>query len=366
MKKPNLIQQLTVLILIVVCILAPVSFAAAGNERGNGGDEYSKDFIQLGLDVWQTLERMPVEGVNNNDLLRAIQRTSVSSKLSLTLNGNEVDAINYPDAINPHIDVSRSGWDRMGISTHRRAFLVFHEYLGILGVDDSQFHVSLQLDSARACPRNFSVRAELERRTKKMCYDISNDDLHFVAGTLSLGSLNGSPIASEITSWDFAGLDNISKISFWAVPVTLVRAAAFDFLPQLEDVSRLGARELERFHSHPKLRRFESSEQPISTIADGAFQELRALEELSIYVDGTQVNIADALKGMPMLKKLSVRATGISNAPEFFNDYVRSNPNLREFSINLDDGDPSNLIPALEAVGFRRLSWNVHGFNFIR
>lgn len=246
--------------LLLAVVFAQNSFAQprAGTEGGNGGDEYSKDFIEMGLNVLNTLNRLPIAGVDNVALLSAIQQTKVVSKPTLTHEGYEVDALNFPDPVNPYIEVSRAGWDRMAQSTFRRAFLVLHEYLGIMGVDDSQFHVSLLLDGARACPRFAGVRAELERRISKFCYDITQRDLHFLGPNLLLGNGQSWP-AAELSQWDFAGLDAVTSVRFNdKVPVTIVRAQAFDFLPELLAVKGLRASEIEVLHPHAKLQSLDS------------------------------------------------------------------------------------------------------------
>jgi hypothetical protein len=176
-----------------------------GTDWGNGGDEYSKQFIELGIDILESLVQQPLPGVNNEQLMAAIQNTKVNSVAEeLILNGHVVDAINYPFRNPPQIVLSRLSWDRLsGLQEHRRAFLVLHEYLGIMGVDDSRYQISGMLDRASVCGRAPGARLAIEAELKKSCYRIIRDDLKYVTYMdmpLGLGQ------EAQYTKKDFKGL----------------------------------------------------------------------------------------------------------------------------------------------------------------
>ncbi len=95
--------------------------------------------------------------INIDTFSGAIANTTVYSEGRLMLDDQEVDAINYPSK--RLIKVNRSRWmDLRGeTATIARFNLVIHEYLGIMGIDDTQYRVSHDLIRALS-PSNFSPR----------------------------------------------------------------------------------------------------------------------------------------------------------------------------------------------------------------
>lgn len=110
----------------------------AGNELGNGGDSFAQEFVAIGQKIAERLKNDPDPEVSALTFLEAVEEASVSSKDRLELRGAEVDAINYPES--KRVEINRSRWKEYGI--REKTSLVFHEYLGIAGVDDSNYEVS--------------------------------------------------------------------------------------------------------------------------------------------------------------------------------------------------------------------------------
>ena len=142
-----LLKKSRYLVLGLSCltIFSAKAFCADGGTSGGGGDSYSLEFVSLAYNIISTLKTQPIAGIDLTKLARAVATTRVNSKALLTLNGNLVDAINYPDAKNPRIEISRSGWDHLIADPAEKMSLVLHEYLGILRVDDRQYQISHKL-----------------------------------------------------------------------------------------------------------------------------------------------------------------------------------------------------------------------------
>ncbi|MGZ3722960.1 MAG: hypothetical protein ACXVA9_08530 [Bdellovibrionales bacterium] len=126
----------------VIAILFAAPLVHAGYETGNGGDAFAIEFEMTARDLAQRLRKVTQDSVDVDKWEGAILATEVHSEDHLYLNGSEVDAINYP-AIK-RIELNRSRWTpiRDAAGTRARFTLVLHEYLGIMGVDDSQYRVS--------------------------------------------------------------------------------------------------------------------------------------------------------------------------------------------------------------------------------
>ena len=143
-------STLTSLAMALLTLAAPLAAHATGFENGNAGDAYAAEFILTAKDMATRLRALPaseLRGVNTDQLSGAIITTTVHSAERLSLRGEEVDAINYPDK--KLIRINRSRWRnlRVGAKTVSRFTLALHEYLGIMGLDDSQYRLSSPLVS---------------------------------------------------------------------------------------------------------------------------------------------------------------------------------------------------------------------------
>ncbi len=126
--------------------------ALAGNEHGNGGDGYALEFMALGRKAAGEVRLHPDPRISEDSLRKAIETTNVTTKERLELQGVEVDAINYPEQ--KRIELNRSRWKEYGLD--QKAALVLHEYLGVIGLDDSKYEISGKyfLASSQEGPQN--------------------------------------------------------------------------------------------------------------------------------------------------------------------------------------------------------------------
>ncbi len=342
------------LFVILALLSLPVSAAIKdGNERGNGGDEYAKEFIRAGLNVAQILETNPIHGVDLELLRKAIRETKVNSRVTLSLRGNEVDAINYPDALNPRILLSRTAWDRLKDSPHRRDFLAFHEYLGIMGVDDSNYAYSLRLDGANVCGRDIVIRKALENQFQKLCYHIKNEDLYFLRELHArYNPWMGEGVFRNLRAGDLAGLEQLRTFSYFdrlaSVPTDFLRG-----VPELSFLALLVVQNVPKFDPHSELSTLRIGELEVAeSVAEGAFAHLTKLGTLVLHVDGSKVDFAKALKGTKGLYSLIAGIHNVSEVPFSLLRVVRANPHLKDLVFpgkNLE----SALSKGLMALGFR-------------
>ncbi|MGZ3693198.1 MAG: hypothetical protein ACXWQO_03270 [Bdellovibrionota bacterium] len=279
--------------------------AFEGTDRGNGGDEYSNAFINQALDVAEGLAQNPIPGVDAKAFQLAVQNTFVNSQERLVLRGNDVDAINIPDSVNPKILVSRAGWDRLETTPHRRAFLVLHEYLGIMGVDDSRYQISNRLDRAGVCERSGPIRNAIEMELHKSCYRIIQDDLKYLTSLWTRTDEKFEPKKN-----DFRGMPNLESLSFQYQSILGIQANAFELIPKLRDLSfdssLTGLVDCGFLSRLPELRgvSFGFTRNPrygngtyLQKIQGNCFSMNKKIEHLDILVDAKEIGDSDFLEG---------------------------------------------------------------------
>lgn len=134
--------------LILAIFIATLSLSSMAKIRdvGNGGDAVVLEFKNLARQVSRDISLnadylFPEFTVEQLD--QAIESTKVVSATKTVLRGVEKDAINYPAS--KLIKVSRSRWKLNSDSIESLQALVLHEYLGIMGVEDSHFKISGRL-----------------------------------------------------------------------------------------------------------------------------------------------------------------------------------------------------------------------------
>lgn len=117
--------------------------AIAGTSSSGGGDGDSIEFVQMGYRLNQALRASPMPDFSIDAFSKAIEATTVNSTdQQLLLGGMVKDAINYP--LKGEIVFNLNAWEKANFG--RRIRLVFHEYLGILGADDSSYQITNRLD----------------------------------------------------------------------------------------------------------------------------------------------------------------------------------------------------------------------------
>lgn len=153
--------------LLALCILTLTPSAHATKLVGNGGDEYAIQFVDVGRQVLQFLEKSPVKGIDREKLRNAMEKTEVeSTEKDLILLGKPKDAINYPEL--KKIVINRARWGAISVNFPNQAALVLHEYLGIIGADDTGYKLSKkvlkELNAGRANvfeAKDFGAKGEL-------------------------------------------------------------------------------------------------------------------------------------------------------------------------------------------------------------
>ncbi len=135
--------RISVLLLVLGLTTMP---ARAGTERGSGGDSIAIEFKSVGVALSSLFKRgdYPILKGNSIDAFEAIVREASvqSTDDELSLGGEPKSAINFADE--KKIVVNRKRWEAIS-SYYDRAELVFHEYLGLLGWDDPDYHLSSQI-----------------------------------------------------------------------------------------------------------------------------------------------------------------------------------------------------------------------------
>jgi hypothetical protein len=133
---------MTSLLLLISINLQAKELLLGGTEVGNGGDIVSQEFITTGYRIAAALRVNPVQGVSPDEFLMKVATVQVYSKDKVVLNGEEVSAANYPSQ--NKIYISKKRWKGNRNILHR-AYLVFHEYLWMMGIDDTNYRVSHKL-----------------------------------------------------------------------------------------------------------------------------------------------------------------------------------------------------------------------------
>ena len=135
-------------------ILGVPSFAEMPQEGGgaagaHGGNAQILEFKAIGEFLVQLLYD-PIETdfpeVDPAKFRDVVQSTEIrAARRRLHLNGREVIAINYPSR--GLIRFSVKGWRELGDNSNVKLSLVFHEYLGILGIERDVYTVSSRLEA---------------------------------------------------------------------------------------------------------------------------------------------------------------------------------------------------------------------------
>lgn len=107
---------------------------------GNGGDTYAVEFVSIATDV---LEYVQVNDSETYELLKNVLKTTKveSTDQYLVLDGVPKEAINYPSE--NRIIFNRAAWSNAKESY--KPVFVLHEYLGVVGIDDSSYAHSTAL-----------------------------------------------------------------------------------------------------------------------------------------------------------------------------------------------------------------------------
>jgi hypothetical protein len=136
----NLIHGMAFLALVAGACSA---FATGGVTVGNAGDVVAQEFTQAGQDIVASLPYLAPSAMSadrQKALTTAVATTRVESKDGLSLNGAEVDALNFP--AEQRIEVARQRWLSTAGDANAHLKLALHEYLWMAGVDDTAYKIS--------------------------------------------------------------------------------------------------------------------------------------------------------------------------------------------------------------------------------
>ncbi len=112
----------------------------AGGVTSSGGDSVAAEFVITARHIVEIIKSNKPQVVDPTRLLEIIDSTTVVSIEHVSLNGFERDAVNQIKL--KRIVVGRQRWFETANQIGRRYTLVLHEYLHLMGIDDSNYRVS--------------------------------------------------------------------------------------------------------------------------------------------------------------------------------------------------------------------------------
>jgi len=128
---------------LITCLILSAS-AHAGVRDGGGGDAAEVEFSNIGKQLVTMLQAKGNLGFDLTALKSAVDATQVSMlRHQLFDKAVERDAMNYP--AEKQIEVNRAYW--IGLQAVPKVELVFHEYLGIAGIEHDVYTISSTLVS---------------------------------------------------------------------------------------------------------------------------------------------------------------------------------------------------------------------------
>ena len=126
--------MLKMTLLLLLSLISLQSFGQ-GSVVGNGGDGIAIQFRNLARDISENLKST---SILSPEILKSfsnsVEQADIRTEDRLFLNGNEVDAINYPTL--QKITISRTRWLLTSRTTAAVVSLVFHEVLGLQNIHD--------------------------------------------------------------------------------------------------------------------------------------------------------------------------------------------------------------------------------------
>ena len=165
-------------IFIALSLFLFASIAIAEQKDSNGGSGVAAEFMEAAHGLIARLYSKPIAEVDLKSFAAAVAETKVVPKKSLKLRGDAVDAINYPSR--KLIEVSVLRWNKLTMTPWVKQQLVFHEYLGILGIDDTGYKVSRQILNSDLCSRTPGLIRSIEGTIRRNCDEITLKDLSYI------------------------------------------------------------------------------------------------------------------------------------------------------------------------------------------
>ena len=195
-----------VLLLIFLSTTAPADESGDGGATGvgGGGNATVAEFYLYIRSFNAIAQKHPQEisGLISVEKLAVIAAAaSVDARPTpLLLNGNKVDAINYPEQ--NKIQVDDTTW--IGRSIHDKYQIVVHELLGLMHVADPGFHTS-QMITAATLPLSPFQPASVNSCVDSTRKDISLDLEAIVALIAQQTSCNTATMVANACSWGTSG-----------------------------------------------------------------------------------------------------------------------------------------------------------------
>ena len=188
---------------ITLFLLSACTEQKLEQKDSNGGSGVESEFVEAAKSLIQRLKQKPIEGVDVTAFEAVVAQSKIVIKKDLDLRGRSVDAINYPAL--KLIEVSVSRWNSLANTPWVKLQLVFHEYLGLLGIDDTNYRVSRNILSSDACNRSAAVVAAIETELRRSCDEVTLKDLSLVT-RLAISKLE------KLVLSDFKDLQNLGKL----------------------------------------------------------------------------------------------------------------------------------------------------------
>jgi hypothetical protein len=217
--------------MLIVSFLMFSATAMAGATNSNsiydgagdagGGDAYSLEFSLLGHQAVETVRSAKIEEINTEDFSSAVLNSRVVSEDKLYLNGEEVDAINYPSQ--KKIEMSRTRWDQLEGNRDRKLKLVIHEYLSVMGLSDANYALTEKVISSQGEPV-LSVLCRTAGGGKPIWYGIN---LYKDAQPEIVRSLSPKEVSAGVTKITLKGL---STMHINGAPVTKSKEILVTFI----------------------------------------------------------------------------------------------------------------------------------------
>lgn len=291
-----------------------------GWDVGGGGEHYAGEFVQIGYELFTLLSEQPIPDISATQFLEAVRNTKVLSERELELNGSPKDAKNYPRQSPPSIVLSRVEWEKLKFQRHEKVFLVLHEYLEILGIDDANYSVSRRMDRGSVCTRTPAVRLELERHFGKSCYRIFVDDLQHVQSLeLSKKEIKGLKVG------DFDHMYRLESLNLANNEISQIPPGVFKDLDSLVRLhfehNHIVALEGHRFEGLSKATFIDLSHNNIQRIEEAALSGLSSIRHIGprssrkaftngvLILDGNEIHHL----GARFLSRLSPESVSLCN-----------------------------------------------------
>ena len=246
-----------------------------GTQVGGGGNTWEAEFVGYGYEISGMLDKKPIAGVDSKRFLETVLKAKVHSrKLKAPI-----------DVRGRNIDFDLAHWKAFDdTQRYEKVFLAFEAFLTQMGVPKPG-EVAKRLDELNFCGRQEPIRLEIERVSRRYCYQIGPPDL----GALDTLNFSGKGLL-EIHPEDLAHLSQTTDMDFSENRIQELNGAMFRDL-----------------HS---LKTLNLSHNRISQIAPGTFSTLVELVNYNLTGNSLDILRTGALRGLGKFVSLSGHTLG--------------------------------------------------------